>query len=112
MLWCSVVLTFSLIVNVVVICLVLEFPIMIIVMSVNIVLCFRMGEIIVMNILVNMVAGLNFLMDTTVEWDFQMSDECDGISSKLWLFSGSSEDSESVSYGYLFSADIDWLLNG
>ena len=44
------------------------------------------------------------------------SDECDeydGISSILWLFSRSSEDSESVSYGCcLFSVDMDWLLNG
>ena len=40
-------------------------------------------------------------------------DECDGISSILWLFSGSSDNPGSVSNDYcLFSADIDWLLNG
>ena len=40
-------------------------------------------------------------------------DECDGISSMLWLFSGSSDNSESVSYDCcLFLADIDCLLNG
>ena len=41
------------------------------------------------------------------------NDECDGISSILWLFSRSSEDSKSVSYVCcMFSVDIDWLLNG
>ena len=40
-------------------------------------------------------------------------DEYDSISSILWLFSGSSEGSESVPYGCcLFSSGIDWLLNG
>ena len=63
-------LTFLLIVNVVVICLVLEFPV---VMTVNVVLLFRMGKMIVMNVLVDMMAELNFQMDMTVEWDFQMS---------------------------------------
>ena len=39
-------------------------------------------------------------------------DECDSISYILWLFSGSSDNSESVSYDCCsFSADIDWLLN-
>ena len=38
-------------------------------------------------------------------------DECDGISSILWLFSGSSDNSVSVSYDCSScSADIDWLL--
>ena len=81
-------------------------------MSVKIVFWFGMGEMIVLNILVDMVAELNFQMDMTVEWDFQMSDKCDDISSKLWLFAGLSEDSESLSYGCLFSADVDRLLNG
>ena len=67
------VLTFLLIVNVVVICLVLEFPVVMAVMSVNVVLWFRMGEMIVMNILVNMMAELNFQMNMTIEWDFQVS---------------------------------------
>ena len=73
LLWWSVFLTFLLIVNVVVICLVLEFPVVMTVMTVNVVLLFRMGKMIVMNVLVDMMAELNFQMDMTVEWDFQMS---------------------------------------
>ena len=40
-------------------------------------------------------------------------DECDDISSILWLFSGSSDNFETVSYDCCsFLAYIDWLLNG
>ena len=41
--------------------------------KVNVVLWFRMSGMIVMNILVDMVAELNFQMNMTVEWNFQMS---------------------------------------
>ena len=96
------------------ICLVKEFAVVMTVMSVNVALWFRMSEMIVMSILVDMVTEMNFHMDRTVKWDFQMSvDECDGISSILWLVSGSSDDSESVSYTCSsFLADTYWLLNG
>ena len=55
------------------ICLVKEFAVVMIVMSVNVALRFRMSEMIVMSILVDMVTEMNFHMDRTVKWDFQMS---------------------------------------
>ena len=96
------------------ICLVKEFAVVMTVMSVNVALRFRMSEMIVMSILVDMVTEMNFHMDRTVKWDFQMSvDEFDGISSILWLVSGSLDNSESVSYSCSsFLAGTDWLLNG
>ena len=52
-----------------------------------------MGKMIVMNVLVDMMAELNFQMDMTVEWDFQMS-VMNVMALVLYcLFSGSSEDS-------------------
>ena len=59
--------TFLLIVNFEVICLALEFAFVMTVITVNVVLWFRMGKIIVTNILVDMMAELNFQMDVTVE---------------------------------------------
>ena len=108
------VLTFLLILNVVVICLVIEFPVVVTVMSVNVVMWFRMGEMIVMNILINMMVELNFQMNMTIEWDFQMS--VMNVMA-LVLSCGCFLDHQKIlSQCHMvvvcFLADIDWLLNG
>ena len=79
------------------ICLVLEFTVAMTVMSMTVTLWFRMFVMVVTNISVDMVVELNFQMDVTM-WFSDECDECDGISSVSWLFSGSLDNSESVSY--------------